>query len=68
MKGNRPVNSRRSFIKGLVAGSAVFAGLLSASDRNAHADEEHSGDSCPGEVLYRETEAFREYYEMLRNS
>ncbi len=57
---------RRSFIKAVMAGSAVLAGILSTRDR-AEAARGNGEARRPQEVLYRETEEFRNYYEMLRS-
>jgi hypothetical protein len=58
--------SRRSFLKQVLAGSAVAAGAA-LTGKKAHAGEtlktRYSGS---GEVLYQETDAFKKYYESLR--
>ncbi len=58
---------RRSFIKGVVAGSALLAGLFSARGKAEAAQQAKDGADASQEVLYRETEEFRKYYEMLRS-
>ncbi len=56
---------RRSFIKKMAIGSAVLAGFFSTSQKvQAEGDSQQSG---AGEVLYRETEDFKRYYETLRS-
>ena len=66
MQTERQGKRRRSFIKGLVAGSAVLAGLFPRKDR-AVAEQGQEGATVSQEVLYRETREFRKYYETLRS-
>lgn len=54
---------RRSFLKKLVAGTAVTAAAISV--RTVKATERKTTEH-PGETLYRETEDFKNYYESLR--
>lgn len=56
---------RRSFLKHLLAGSAVVAGAASAI-KPAQA-ETSSQLTTQDEVLYRETESFKKYYKSLRS-
>jgi hypothetical protein len=57
---------RRSFIKGILAGSLALAGLKAGAKR---ADAATGPDSRRGtdEILYRETEEFTKYYQSLRD-
>ncbi len=57
--------NRRTFLKSLIAGSAVAAGVATAA-KPAKAGVKRS--STPGdETLYRETDAFKRYYKSLRS-
>lgn len=61
---DRQDEKRRNYLKWLVAGTAVATGAaLSAGSTAKSATRE---EKRPGEQLYRETEAFRKYYESLR--
>ncbi|WP_457572696.1 hypothetical protein [Desulfolithobacter sp.] len=62
----RQDDSRRSFLKSLLAGSAVAAGVVTSS-RPARADRASRDRQVQDEVLYRETAAFRDYYKTLRS-
>lgn len=55
---------RRSFLKQVLAGSAVVAGtaLTGKPARAMKKKESEHGD----EILYRESDAFKKYYESLR--
>ncbi len=57
--------TRRSFLKHILAGSAVVAGAVSTV-RPAKAK---SGPEIQGkdEILYHESEAFKRYYKSLRS-
>ncbi len=59
-------HGRRSFIREMVAGTALLAGLFSFRDK-AEAGQAEKQAELPREVLYRETEEFRKYYDMLRS-
>ncbi|WP_456385863.1 hypothetical protein [Desulfolithobacter sp.] len=62
----RQDDSRRSFLKSLLAGSAVAAGVVTAS-RPARATRTSGRRQVQDEVLYRETSAFKDYYKTLRS-
>ncbi len=56
---------RRSFIKGILAGSLALAGLKAGAKRaDAAGPDSRSGTD---EILYRETEEFTKYYQSLRD-
>jgi len=55
---------RRSFLKGLLAGSAVVATSIAAI-RPAKAKTQTPALSEGDEVLYKESKAFKKYYETL---
>ncbi|PIE56900.1 MAG: hypothetical protein CSA34_00935 [Desulfobulbus propionicus] len=55
-------NNRRSFLKHLLAGSAVMTGTVLAA-RKTRAQQPVQR---PTETLYTESEAFKRYYESLR--
>ncbi|GAB4343446.1 MAG: hypothetical protein Kow0089_19240 [Desulfobulbaceae bacterium] len=57
---------RRSFLKHLVAGTAAVAGVT-ASGRKARATTARGVPRDDSEVLYRETDAFRRFYDSLRS-
>lgn len=57
--------SRRTFLKSLLAGSAVAAGVATAA-QPAQADVKKASAS-DDETLYRETDAFKRYYQSLRS-
>ena len=57
-------DGRRSFLKKVLTGTAVVAGVA-LSGKKAQAKQQKTvqhGD----EVLYKETEAFKKYYQSLR--
>lgn len=54
---------RRSFLKTLITGSAVGAAVFSSGTVNA---EEKQIARKSDEVLYRESEDFKDYYKSLR--
>lgn len=55
---------RRSFLKQIVAGSAIVAGSVLVG-KKAKAQEVMK-DKRPAEVLYQKTDAFQKYYDSLR--
>lgn len=56
--------SRRSFLKHVLAGSAIVAGTaLTGKQAEARGQREVNR---PQEILYRETKDFKKYYESLR--
>lgn len=55
---------RRSFLKQLVAGSAIVAGTALVG-KKVQASENKAGKR-PEEVLYKKSEAFQKYYDSLR--
>ncbi len=57
-------DNRRSFLKQVLAGSALVAGTTLAG-KKAKA-QEGKANRNPDETLYRETEAFKKYYDSLR--
>jgi hypothetical protein len=57
-------DTRRSFLKHVLAGSAVVAGTALTS-KNAKARQVEA-EQRPDEVLYRESEEFKKYYESLQ--
>lgn len=57
-------NSRRSFLKQALAGSAIVAGS-SLVGKKARA-QKIAETKRPDEVLYQKTEAFKKYYNSLR--
>lgn len=57
---------RRSFLKHLVAGTAMVAGVA-GTKKKAHAKGAQSPQSRPSEILYTETDEFRNYYKSLRS-
>ncbi len=58
--------SRRSFLKKLAAGcaAAAAAGMLKPRPVTARSARERKADD---EILYRETPAFKEYYDSLKS-
>ena len=56
--------SRRSFLKTVLAGSTAAAVTLSG--KNTEAADAAKKKKQADEVLYRETPAFKEYYDSLR--
>ncbi len=57
-------DSRRSFLKQALAGSAIVAGTVLVG-KKARAKKQ-TETKRPDEVLYQKTEAFKKYYESLR--
>ncbi len=65
MDKNLKSQQRRSLIKGfLAAGAAAFAGVASAKKAKASVRQTAGRDS-EKEILYRETEEFKAYYDSL---
>ena len=56
---------RRSFLKHILAGSAVLAGTAAAI-KPARAGTK-SEQNVSDEILYHESEAFKKYYDSLRS-
>ncbi len=56
---------RRSFLKHILAGSAVLAGTAAAV-KPARAGTSQTVDQR-GEILYHESESFKKYYKSLRS-
>ncbi len=58
-------DARRSFLKHILAGSAVVAGTVSA----VRPVKARSGPKCKSEneVLYHESEEFKRYYKTLKS-
>ena len=65
MQTKKQVNRRRSFIKGMLAGSAVLAGVFSSARKTCAADRVKPARE--DEILYEETNAFKRYYKSLRS-
>jgi len=57
---------RRSFLKHVLAGSAVVAGVA-ATRKPAAAGQTLKIDRSRSDILYRETDAFKKYYESIRS-
>ena len=57
-------DDRRSFLKKLVLGSAAAVAVSAVRPGKASARKQKTAD---GEILYRETPAFREYYRSLKS-
>ena len=56
---------RRAFLKNILAGSAVAAGVAAGTKP---AQAKTTGTAKQGdEILYRETEDFKKYYDTLRS-
>lgn len=66
MQNRDEPKERRSFLKGMLAGSLALAGLASGT-RKGRASQAEEGKAHSDEVLYRETEEFRRYYQSLRD-
>ncbi len=64
MKKNE--EGRRSFLKHVLAGSAVVAGVA-ATRKPATARKNLELDGGGSEVLYKETDEFKKYYESIRS-
>ena len=62
MKENE--DGRRSFLKHLMAGTAVVAGV--EGTRKSAQAKKTDAPSDQSETLYKETEAFKQYYKSLR--
>ncbi len=59
---------RRSFVKGIFCGALGIYGLSAASSSRGKEELHPRGEArSSDEVLYRETEEFRRYYESLRS-
>ena len=58
-------DSRRSFLKHMLAGTAAVAGTV-AVVRSAKAKPVSVGDHSD-EILYHESESFKKYYKTLRS-
>ena len=60
--------TRRTFLKSLLAGSAVAAGMAAGTGSAIAVGRKKTKTSLPeNETLYRETEAFKQYYQSLRS-
>ena len=57
-------DKRRSFLKQVIAGTAVVAGSAFVG-KQAKA-EKSTAEKRPDEVLYKKTDAFKKYYDSLR--
>ena len=62
--------SRRSFLESILAGSAVTAVAVAAGGKTVRAGSRKAGTGAVSrnrqdEILYRETDAFKKYYETL---
>ncbi len=59
--------TRRSFLRQLFAGSAIAATAAGAvlNSKKAGA-KENKAEQKPDDILYRETDAFKNYYKSLR--
>lgn len=64
MKGNG--EGRRSFLKHLMAGTAMVAGVAGVK-KKAHAKNARNTQSDQSEVLYQESDNFKNYYKSLRS-
>ena len=62
MKNNE--DSRRTFLKSLLAGSAVAAGVASTA-KPSRAAVQKQRQMTEQEILYRETDEFKRYYKSL---
>lgn len=62
----KETEGRRSFLKHIVAGSAVFAGVAAAK-KPAHAGTGSTDTEQGSETLYKETDDFKKYYDSLRS-
>lgn len=56
---------RRSFLKHLVAGTAVVAGVA-GTKKSAEAKKAKGTLTDQSETLYKETDSFKDYYKSLR--
>lgn len=59
-------DGRRSFLKHVLAGTAVVAGVA-VTKKSATAKKDLQVPNGKSEILYRETEDFRKYYESIRS-
>lgn len=59
-------DGRRSFLKHVLAGTAIVAGVA-ATKKNATAKKNLQTGNGDSETLYRETEEFKKYYESIRS-
>lgn len=57
---------RRSFLKHLLTGTAVVAGIA-GTKKVVQAKEDQNKNLDQSEVLYRETDNFKQYYKSLRS-
>lgn len=59
--------SRRTFLKSLLAGSAVAAGVATTAKAARTGISKNISKNTPpvDETLYRETDAFKQYYQSL---
>ncbi|GEM_PF-552350 len=62
--------SRRTFLKSVLAGSAVAAGVVATGRKSGTTEITAAGTPAPDhhddEILLRDTEEFRCYYQSLR--
>lgn len=63
MKKNE--EGRRSFLKHVLAGTAVVAGVA-ATKKPASARQNLNIDRGRSDILYKETDEFKKYYESIR--
>ncbi|MDH3328439.1 MAG: hypothetical protein OEM01_04335 [Desulfobulbaceae bacterium] len=59
-------DGRRSFLKHVLAGTAIVAGVA-ATKKTANAKKNLQAGYGDSETLYRETEEFKKYYESIRS-
>ena len=64
MKKNE--KDRRSFLKHVLAGTAVVAGVA-ATKKPASARQNLNIDRGGSDILYKETDEFKKYYESIRS-
>ena len=64
MKKNE--EGRRSFLKHVLAGTAVVAGVAAAK-KPASARQDRNIDHGGSDILYKETDEFKKYYESIRS-
>ena len=57
---------RRSFLKHVLAGTAVVAGVA-ASKKPVSAGQNLNMDRGRSDILYKETDEFKKYYESIRS-
>ena len=58
-------DGRRSFLKHLMAGTAVVTGVA-GTKKSAQAKNAQATQSDQSETLYKETDTFKKYYKSLR--